>query len=275
MTEPVFVKTEFTDGKIGGTDYGSSVRVLLRSPKAVMFTGLGFNIWSPRGSNHHSQLKHISYERPNKAELAKPEVIEKIDAEFGPGAGALALKAWLNKGTGTCLIDGGGDPMPPTRVAFRAKLDIDYAAISSDWSADLTGQVKTCKQCGKNLQPATDIHWMGHDVLPDHPQTVDDCQRRTNHRVIAVHSYGRSHMHKAQYVERFETWDGETYQDDDFCYGERCASDYGRRAARQLPLLEAGGEVPRTPYYRRTDTKHYEPPPPRIFTLGDGSTIKA
>ena len=274
MVDPVFIKTEFTDGSISGYDYGSQVRVVLRSPTAILFTGRGFNIWNPRGSTHHTSVYHLSHERPNKADLAKPEVVAKIDEVFGEGAGALAMQAWVSKGSGTCLIDGGGAPMPLTRVAARAKRDAEYAQVNVNWNADLTGRIKTCKQCGKALTPATDKHQYGWPIREDHPRTVEDCQRLTNHPVIAVHDFGVGYPDRDGFVSWFETWNFESYLDEDFCYGSDCAADYGRRAARQLPLLEPGGEVPRTPHYK-ADYRDHNPSPPRTFKMRDGSTIKA
>ena len=35
------VKTEYTNGQVGGTDYGSRVRVVMRAPERFLISGYG------------------------------------------------------------------------------------------------------------------------------------------------------------------------------------------------------------------------------------------
>lgn len=274
MTEPIFIKTEFTHGHIANYDYGSQVRVLLRAPTAILFTGVGLSIWSPRGSSSSPSIRTLTSERVTKAVLSHPKAVAEIERVFGPGSAALALRAWTSKGSGTCLIDGGGEPMPPTRKVFRERLYADYEAATCDWKADLTGEVKTCKQCGAPLTPDTDHHRFGYDLMPNHPRTVEECQRRTNHRVIAVHGYGPERRDRWGYVSWFEVWDGESYHDENFCHGDKCAAEYGRRAALEREALEPGIAAPKPRYRIREDVNHAPEKEVMIVAGPDGQRFR-
>jgi hypothetical protein len=271
--EPQFVQTEFGHGKIAGSDYGSRVRVLMRSPTAVLFTGVGLTIWSPRGSHHSHHLHWLTSDRVTKEVLTRDRVIAGIDKHFGEGAHKLAQAAWVKKGQGTVLVDGGGEPLALPFYRQREISDAYYAEHGCVWKADLTGRIKTCRQCGKPLTPDTDHHRLGFDIKPDHPRTVEDCQRLTNREVIAIHGFGTKHKDRIGYVSWFEVWDGETYHDEFFCHGSKCAEAYGRRAVREREALEVGVEAPKNPYRVREDVEHGAPKEP-VYIEHEGQRIR-
>lgn len=251
------VPAEDATSALGGSIYpGDHVRIVMRSPTHFVFTSLGARIWDRsvmKTGSWHGETR-LFHDRPTIAAWSKPEVLAKIDAVFGSGAGELALKAWRTRKT--ALVDGGGDELPrPRRVVVRL-LQSAYDAAKPDRRLDLP-ELARCKQCGEPLRPSTDHHRLGFDIKPDHPRSLDDCQLLTNHRVIACHGYGLQHPTRLGLVSWFETWDGESYIDADFC-SSRCAAIYGRRAARELPPLPPGGEEPLTPYRRREDVDHYD-----------------
>lgn len=247
------VEKEMSSGSVAGSDYGAAVRVIMRSPTHVMFSALGIQLWDRNihGGWHH--LKTLIRKRPSRAVYA--EIAEKIDEVFGAGAAKMLIEG--SRKSQTVLVDGGGAAMPLPRVQFIAKLDAAHRTVSPDWRADLTGRIKTCKQCGKNLQPCTDHHRLGFQIKDGHPKSTADCQLLTNQEVIAVHGFDTRFPDKWEYVEWFETWNGENYLDEDFC-NNTCAAEYGRRAARALDPLPIGGEVPRTPHRIRDNTDHFE-----------------
>lgn len=254
-------------GVIAGVDHGSKVRVMVRSPSHVLFNGFGGHIWT-RGSEHHQSLKTLFRDRPTAARYDAAR--EKIDAAFGEGATDYVMRAWRDHQT--ILVDGGGEPLKLPNLERSAQMHAAYDAVKPDWEADLTGRQKTCLQCGGPLRPDTDHHRMGHAILPEHPRTVEDCQRLTNHPVIAVHGYGVNQHARYGLIAWFETWDGESYLDLDFC-GDKCAATYGRRAAQELPLLEVGGQPVRRQHRIRDDVQHHEVEE-RTIAMADGSTIR-
>lgn len=274
MTEPTFIETEFSHGKIANCDYGSRVRVLLRSPTAVLFTGVGLNIWSPRGSHHSGSLFGLGFDRVTKEVLGRERNIAAIDKHFGEGAHKIALEAWTKRGLGTALIDGGGEPMPLPFYKQKEVAQSYYDEHGVDWKADLTGQIKTCRQCGKPLTPDTDHHRFGPLLLPEHPKSLEECQRLTNRQIIALHGYGPHHKKKIGYVAWFEVWDGETYHDEFFCHGKTCAAEYGRRAVRELAALEVGVPAPKDPYRIREDTDHAPEREEKFMTGPDGKMFR-
>lgn len=90
-----------------------------------------------------------------------------------------------------------------------------------------------CRCCGKPIPKRTVNHYPkpGHGKLP---RSKEDCQRLTNHKVVSV-SYHEDtpYMREKGFagtVERFSTWDGESYTDDLFCK-TACAEAFGRMAA--------------------------------------------
>lgn len=248
------VAKEEAHGGIAGSDYGSRVRIMARSPKLVLFNALGCNQWDRNPHSGWHGLKSIFKGRPTIAQFEA--VSAKVDELFGPGVGEQVVLAWRTHKT--VLVDGGGEALPLPRYTRALISKTEYAKISPDWQADLTGEIETCKQCGKPLRPHTDHHRLGHDTLPDHPQTPEQCQKLTNARVIAVHGYGtHASKEKQRLVAWFETWDGEAYLDLDFC-SDKCAAIYGRRAVHEREPLEPGGAAPKQEYVPRQDKHHYD-----------------
>jgi hypothetical protein len=62
--------------------------------------------------------------------------------------------------------------------------------------------------------------------VDEFPTTKDECSRLTNETVVSV-----SKHHSGQHIEKFSTWDGESYEDEFFDNG-RCAQKQGYAAAR-------------------------------------------
>lgn len=280
MTERfVQVETEFAHGQVVNVDYGSQVRVLLRSPDAVLFTGVGLNLWSPR-KYYSSALKTLTYDRVTKEVLGREKIVQAIETAFGEGSAAQALVAHRTRGLGTILVDGGGDRLPLPRVQQRAIREKRHAEVSPDWHADLTGQIKTCLQCGANLTPVVSWHRFGFAENERRPKTREDCQRMTNQQVVSVRGYDMRYPDREHEIESFTTWDGETVEDPYFCHGGRCAAAYGRRfaalvAAGTVPALPADGSEPPRHDSRdaREDVDHFEKKPRYAETV-DGGRIR-
>lgn len=72
--------------------------------------------------------------------------------------------------------------MPLPRAVQARNSHNRWLAVTPTQEIDLTGQVKTCRQCGENLRPATNNHVLGYDITPDRPKTLEDCQRLTTGR---------------------------------------------------------------------------------------------
>lgn len=268
----VLVETEYTAGLLGGTDYGSRARVLMRSPQAALYIARGLILHTPRSDDRDYAFKTLISGRVKAAQVMASEVSSQIIAAFGPDAASAAAQALETRGMGTALYDGGGSPLVKPNAERRADIQADYAARTCNWKADLAGEAQTCRQCGVGLEPATDIYWMGSTIQPDHPRSAEDCQRLTNRRVVAIYDYGITRPDRYGLVERFEVWDGESYSQLDFC-SDKCAAVYGRRAARERDLLEPGGDSPKPPS-RSRESINLHPDPPRYFSLGDGRKFK-
>lgn len=255
MSDYEVIKTEYTDGSFKGVYYGSKVRIMMRSPVAILFVGYGLNMIKRDGMGAHS---HISLSQDSKRVVVEhPEIRAKIVEMFGEGSDEAALAAFKTRGMGTVLFDGGGDPLPLVRAVAAKQIHAEYADITATRHVDI--ETKCCIQCGDKLPLKTVHHHMGSSPSGDnHPKTVEDCQRLSNQPVVAVHGYEiNSPDEWWTYISWFETWDGESYRDDTFC-SDRCAAVYGRRAVAELPSLEVGGEAPvkkATPYER---VSHYE-----------------
>lgn len=250
------VDKEDGPGHVAGSLYGRSVRVIMRSPSHILFTGVGATIWDRKEHGGWHSLRKVFSERPTKAKFAAAK--EMIEEAFGEGALDHVLAAWSkNK---TALVDGGGEPMPLPQYVQRARHQTRFAAESVSSRVDLHGVVPACKQCGADLQPRTDSHFMGHKIKPDHPRSLEDCQKLTNRQVIAATSFDGRYPEKWGYINWFQTWDGETLIDPDFC-DNKCAALYGRRAAQQLPLLEPGAEPQTRPHEPPGIHHHYEEEP--------------
>lgn len=265
-----FVAKEDASGLIGGGDFGSRVRVLARSPTHVVFNALGGRLWTrpSNGASHHTDERTLFSARPTIAQWEA--VKDKVDAVLGDGVGAAVVQAWRTHKT--VLVNGGGRRMPLPHIQAVAIRRAAYDLIKPDREIDLTAELKRCKQCGAPLKPSTDHHRFGYGIAPNHPRSLEDCQQLTNQRVIACHGYGMGRDKWAGLVEWFESWDGESYQDPDFC-NDACASKYGRRAVVELPPLESGTEPVRQAFRRRDDYKHGVPEPEFEFRLESGRSI--
>jgi hypothetical protein len=259
------VEKEDARGVIAGSDYGSRVRIMARSPTHVIFNGLGSNYWDRNEHSGWHGLKHLFHGRPTIAQFEA--VADKINEVLGEGAAPWVVRAWREKKT--LWVDGGGEALPlPNIVQHRLRYE-RYVDATADFKVDLTGRVKTCLQCGENLRPKTNHHRMGYDIQENHPRSIEDCQRMSNQAVIAVHSYGMNREDRWGLVEWFETWDGESLQDPYFC-DSKCAAKFGRRAAEAAVVLEPGVEPVEIPYVPRDDVQHYDPGPPRFIEGPNG-----
>lgn len=262
------VEKEDASGSIAGSDYGSQVRVMIRSPTHVMFNAHGCQLWNRNNIGGWNNLKNVFRGRPTKAQYESRR--DFIDEVFGAGATDQVLEAW--KSHKTVLVSGGGEALPLPRRLRAVLTKQAYDAVKPDWKADLSATLKACKQCSKSLRIDTDNHHLGLEIKPDHPRTPEDCQRLTNHPVVAVHGYGNNLKKHLGLISRFETWDGESYLDEVFCT-EKCAALYGRRAAAELDPLPPGGTVAPPPYRERHITNHYTQVE-KYFDLPNGTRIK-
>jgi hypothetical protein len=169
------------------------------------------------------------------------------------------MKTLDRKGFGTVLLEGGGAKLR-LPAAEASKLHYEaYAAVTPTTELHSEGQ-KTCMQCGKHLRPSYSSHRMASDPTldPNHPRTIEDCQRLTNHPVMGLYGYGSNQPREWwPFVSSFYTWDGESYEQDHFC-SDRCAAVYGRRAAQQLAALEVGGVPEKKEWVRQESVNHYD-----------------
>lgn len=250
------VAKEDAHGVIAGSNYGSQVRIMARSPTHVIFNGLGSNFWNRDENASWHGLKHLFSGRPTIAQFEA--VADKLNEILGEGAAPWVVRAWREKKT--LWVDGGGAALPLPNIVRARRTYARYVDATADFRVDLTGRVPTCLQCGENLQPRTNHHRLGYDLKPDHPRSIEDCQRLTNQAVIAIHSYGINREERWGFVEWFETWDGESLHDPYFCHGSNCAAKYGRRAAEAAVKLEPGVEPTPIPHVIREDVQHYELP---------------
>ncbi len=249
------IKTEYSDGSFKGVNYGSKIRVVMRSPIAILFVGYGLRMIKRDYFGAHNTV--ILSSESKRVHLERPDIRAKIVEMFGEGADEAALAAYKTRGMGTVLFDGGGDPLSLVPSVARKQTQALYEDISPTRDQDI--EMKRCVQCGEKLTPKTVHHHMSNQPSgDDHPRTVEDCQRLSNQPVTSVHGYPINRPEEWwPYISWFETWDGESYRDDTFC-SDRCAAIYGRRAAAELPALEVGGEAPEKkpmPYER---VSHYE-----------------
>jgi len=258
------IKTEYANGHQGGADYGSRVRILMRSPTHFMFVARGIRIY--KRATRMSYTDHIYVSHDTRPSELPAEGRKNIDKAFGVGAADIAWTALTQKGKGTVLVDGGGVALPLPHAVQVANNEAAYDAVSPTMRISLEG-IDCCKQCGTPLRPKTVIHHLGNKLKDDHPKTIEECQRLTNNRVIAITGYSRNYTEKWGYVDWFETWDGDGYVDPDFC-DEKCAAHYGRRAARGLDLLPADGTVIHRDLRGHSNVNHYEPDPVRFTESG-------
>lgn len=249
------IETEYSHGSVGNYDYASKVRILMRSPTAFMFTahGVNYHVRGERLSPHDHKICGSSRYK----DMDNDAVRAKIVKIFGEGADDAALLAIKTRGMGTVLVDGGGEKLCLPRADNARDKEARHAMITP--SAEyLPEGVKRCPQCDQPLRLDTDRHRFGPVPQDGQPTTLEMCQRLTNHPIVKVHGYP---WHKDEshwpYVERFETWDGESYLDHIFC-SNMCAAQYGERAYEEGVRLEIGGEPSKHVYRPREDRDYYE-----------------
>lgn len=251
------VKTEYATGHFMGTMWGSRIRVVMRSEESVIWVALGVHIARRKlGSGWHN-VKTLC-EKASRDQLSSEHVRKIVAEHFGEGAEDAILLA-TKPGLGTILVDGGGEPLPlPDHIA-RQNAEEEYNALTAT-RTDLIVPDRTCIQCGVPLRPVLDSHRLDRNPLkdPHHPRTVEDCQKLTNHPIFAVYDYGRNAPKEWRgFIEYFTTWDGESYVDEHFC-SDRCALQYGRRAAALLPILEPDQNPPPRDKPRGDTVYHFE-----------------
>lgn len=228
------ITTEYADGSsVNGVDYGSKIRVVMRSPEYIAFVGYGINLISR--SNRYNTDKIAPDSKKDTVSLER--VRKKFIEAFGEGADEWAIKAISTKGRGTILVNGGGEAMLLPR-AIRAQINqAHYDSVDPSSEVEIPEQ-KTCVQCGGKLPLKVENHSLGYSPKPDHPKTLEECQRLTNKRVVRVMGYSGNYPREWwPYVSFYFTWDGESYIKEDFC-SDRCAATYGRRALKAYPALE-------------------------------------
>lgn len=250
------VDREHAHGEIDGSYYGSSATIVARSPTHILFNALGSRIWQRGQSAWHGETK-LTRNRPTQKTFADSDIQAKIDAVFGEGAGAIVYEAYRNKKT--VLFDGGGTKLPQPRLLLAKKNADWYDSVTINWHDEYATD-KTCLQCAARLRPHAMRHHMGDVIQENHPRTVEDCQRLSNHKVVAIYDYGSSMSDsKVGFIKYFETWDGEALVDPHFC-NDKCMAKYGRRAAQAGLVLEPGIEPVVVDRHRYEYQNHYETP---------------
>lgn len=227
------ISTEYADGIQNGVDYGSKIRVIMRSPERVAFVGYGIQLIS-RSDRYRATL----VARDSKKDTVQSDSVrQSFIAAFGDGADEWAIKAITTRGKGTILVNGGGEPLPLPR-AVRAKAHQEsYEAVTPTATLEVSGQ-RTCVQCGEKLPLDTQNHSLGTSPSEGHPKTIEDCQRLTNEQVVGVLGYGSNYPKEWwPYVSYYFTWDGVSHTREYFC-NDRCGALYGKRAVEELPLLQ-------------------------------------
>lgn len=265
--EHTFVDREIARGVINGSDYGASVPIIARSPTHIIFHARGARIVR-RNDTGFMGMTYITSDRPSRAAYENPHAQSKIDAVFGEGAHRIVLDAVYNKKT--ALINGGGEALPPPINIVRKKIETAYQAFTINWTADLTGRIKTCRQCAGNLSPVYTHFHFDYDY-DKHPTNLDDCQRMTNHEVVLIRDFGSINPEMAGKVNYFFTWDGESVVDPYFCSKE-CAILYAYRAAQEFAPLPVN-EQPAPYLMKQGDIKSHRNPQPTIVT-SDGKEYK-
>jgi len=232
------VATERIDDGIAGMRYGTSPRVLMRSPTHLMYVALGVHV-VPRGARSMQHVTRVAGKATREA-MREPGARVAVIRAFGVGADDAAIGALGSRGDGTVLVDGGGSVI--ARAAdMAAVVRAAYQAVSPD-AKDLMTISAQCRQCGAPLTPMLDHHHFDTPPEAGQARTVDDCRRLSNMSVMSVKGYGAGSPEEWwPYVSGFTTWDGSTYRDAAFC-SDACAARYGRRAASELPALSVGGQ---------------------------------
>ncbi len=220
------VKTEYADGKYGGSDYGSSIRIVMRSLTHVMFVGYGVNIIERKYDYRVTSNIKICDKIGNI--IDHKETIIDI---FGEQSIDLLLN--LKRGFGTILVDGGGDKLPsPSHV--RKKLVMEEYESVTPTKVGLVPINKTCRFCGEALKPVLSSYSFDYNQIKDNPCfTSEDCQKFTNQLVYSIHGVDIRYKGMWDRISFFQYWDGETFHDDYFC-SDKCAMNYGRKVVRDV-----------------------------------------
>jgi hypothetical protein len=221
-------KTERAEAKYAGIDFKSDIRIVMRSPEAVLFVGYGMQLHYPRQHMTSVAVKQLA-SAANAVTLNVEATRAAIIKAFGEGSVEEAIKAVKNKGKGTVLVNGGGDPLPlPARVR-RDRQRREWEAITPTTS--VLGELERCLCCNTPLSPKAEWHSLArHERI----STIEECQRRTNAQVVGLRGYDAVHDRELwPYAEYYLTWDGETYKDPHFC-NSICAAKWGREQAAML-----------------------------------------
>lgn len=247
------VKTEYAHGALNGVDYGSKIRVVMRSPTAIVFVGYGLKLITRKDT-----YRTVTVASDSKRDtVALPDVRALIVKYFGDGADEWLIRAITTRGMGTILVDDGGEALRLPRAEASRLNEAEYESKTPTRDIPVAN-VKTCVQCGSDLPFAVSTHNLGYSPRDNHPETLEDCQKLTNNQIVSIHGFGREKPKDWwKFISFFHTWDGESYERETFC-GDKCAAVYGRRAAAELPLLPTGGEPPKRERPQREYIDHFE-----------------
>jgi hypothetical protein len=128
---------ECVHGTLGGVNFGPHMKVLCRSPEALLLWVPGHQYWSGRQANYGAASLYLIDTRKtgdvyrnykelktggDGGRLSAAKIMadaERIDAVFGEGR-AKEIAATV-KAKETLLIDGGGDPLIPSHKELRRR----------------------------------------------------------------------------------------------------------------------------------------------------------
>lgn len=125
---------ECVHGTLGGVAFGPHMKVLCRSPKALLLWVPGHAYWSGRQQNYGAASCQLVLNRQegdvyrnyrrlfDNSRLSAQRIIEQmdiLDEAFGPGSWKHIAEAV--KAKRTHLIDGGGDPLTPSHRELRRR----------------------------------------------------------------------------------------------------------------------------------------------------------
>lgn len=133
---------ECVNGTLGGVDFGPHMKVLARSPKALLLWVPGHAYWSGRQQNYGAASCQLIINREagdvyrnyrrlfDNGRLSAQRIIEQMDAlddAFGPGQWKHIAEAV--KAKRTHLIDGGGDPLTPSHREMRRQRHVAAGSL--------------------------------------------------------------------------------------------------------------------------------------------------
>jgi hypothetical protein len=134
---------------------------------------------------------------------------------------------------------------------------VRWALITGEYERKLTVAYKSatqphCLWCSKRIAKHTTRHnvvtpAMGNqsfdEAYASRPKTITDCQKLTNEKVVSVdYQYETDDNYERtgrRVVHSYNTWDGESYQDQYFCNGEHArwfgyaAAEHGLRLKKR------------------------------------------